>query len=198
MSSAVWKDYSRADYWEARYKSEKGIYDWYFDWDEFFRDELESLGVESPVLIVGCGNSELSMRIESAGVRPVVSIDISPTCCQKMTTRFGGCYLPMDVCRMQFRSDIFQCAIDKGTLDALLCSADYEVGCAKMIQEIARVLAPNGIFIEVTFGKTAERIQVLDNPDLLPWTLEEVREVKAAAGTACVLVFRKFKQVIHE
>jgi hypothetical protein len=65
-----------------------------------------------------------------------------------------------------------------------------------MIAEISRVLAPNGIFIEVTFGTTAERLSILDDPGVLPWTLEASHTVLAQAGKATVFVFRKFKEII--
>jgi RAT1-interacting protein len=115
-----------------------------------------------------------------------------------MTDRFGGTYVPMDVCKMQFRNDIFQCVIDKGTLDALMCHTHFEVAVSAMMLEISRVLAPNGVFIEVTFGQTAQRIDLLDSPSLLHWTLDDTITVNAPAGTVSFFVFRKFKEIIHE
>jgi ubiquinone/menaquinone biosynthesis C-methylase UbiE len=157
-------NYSDPAYWEMRYKKEHGTYDWYLEWNEFLQQHLTSLGVASPVLVVGCGNSTLSMELESSGIFPVVLIDISRTCCQKMSKMFGGTYISMDVCKMQFRNNSFQYIIDKGTLDALVCHPHYEIAVAKMMAEISRVLAPNGVFIETTFRETAKRIHVLDSP----------------------------------
>lgn len=195
--SKLSRDYGSAFYWESRYQKDNGLFDWYFDWDEFFGKNIKTLEISAPVLVVGCGNSDLSANLEKSNIFPVVSTDISKTCCQKMKARTGGCYLPMDVCDMQFRDNIFQCVIDKGTLDALLCQSHYEISVTKMICEIARVLAPNGIFIEVTFGKTAEKLSVLDSPDLLPWSLENVYKVENDTGIANIFVFRKFKEVVN-
>lgn len=195
--SKLSRDYGSALYWESRYQKDNDLFDWYFDWDEFFGKNIKTLEIAAPVLVVGCGNSDLSANLEKSNIFPVVSTDISKTCCQKMKARTGGCYLPMDACDMQFRDNIFECVIDKGTLDALLCQSHYEISVTKMICEIARVLAPNGIFIEVTFGKTAEKLSVLDSPDILPWSLENVYKVENDTGIANIFVFRKFKEVVN-
>lgn len=194
---SISRDYGSSSYWESRYQKDNGIFDWYFDWDEFFGKNLTTLGITAPVLVVGCGNSELSLNLEKSNIKPVISTDISPTCCHKMKERTGGCYLPMNVCQMQFRDNIFPCVIDKGTLDAILCQSHYEISVTKMICEIARVLAPNGIFIEVTFGKTAEKLNVLDSPDILPWSIDNIYKVENDTGLANVFVFRKFKQAFN-
>ncbi|OHS95800.1 Protein kinase domain containing protein [Tritrichomonas foetus] len=189
------RNYGSSEYWEARYQRDNSLFDWYFDYNEFFEKNIETLDIKPPVLVVGCGNSDLSMNLEKSGVYPVISTDISPTCCRKMADRTGGCYLPMDVCKLQFRDNSFPCVIDKGTLDAILCQSHYEISVTKMICEIARVLAPNGVFIEVTFGKTAEKLNILDSPDLLPWSLETIHKVENESGIANIFVFRKFLEV---
>ena len=109
---------------------------------------------------------------------------------------FGGCYLPMDVCNLQFRDDSFPCVIDKGTMDALLCGRHYEVQVTKMIEEIGRVLAVHGIFIEITFGKNVERMGVFDCPELLPWTLESTIHVDSQGETVYICIFRKFQECV--
>ena len=193
--STLSRNYGSADYWESRYVKDNSIFDWYFDWDEFFGKNLDKFDIQPPVLVVGCGNSDLSLKLEQSNIKPVVSTDISRTCCKKMVDKTGGCYLPMDVCNMYFRDNIFPCVIDKGTLDAILCQSHYEISMTKMITEISRVLAPNGIFIEVTFGKTAEKLSILDSPDLLPWSLETTYTYENDAGIANIFVFRKFQGI---
>ncbi|KAH0795298.1 Phosphoethanolamine N-methyltransferase-related protein [Histomonas meleagridis] len=187
----MFRDYSSAEYWDSRYEKDDGVFDWYFDWEEFFEENLASLGINAPVLIVGCGNSDMSFKMEKAGITPIISTDISHTCINKMQKKFGGCYLPMDACYLQFRDGVFSCVIDKGTLDALLCCRHYEVPVTKMMTEIARVLEPGGIFIEITFGKTRERISVLENQEILPWKLEKNITVSVETGDTSVFIFKK-------
>lgn len=187
------RDYSKPEYWESRYKNDNGIFDWYVDWDEYFEENIMQLGIKSPVLVVGCGNSDLSEKMEAKGITPVVSIDISHSCVKNMKKIFkNGCYLPMDVCDMQFRDNVFPCVIDKGTLDALLCARDYEVNVTKMMTEIARVLMPGGMFLEMTFGKTGERLGVLEDKEILPWNLERIIEINSEnTGETNIFIFRK-------
>ena len=191
---AVGRDYASAEYWEERYQKDKGLFDWYFDYNEVLERHLMSLGIEPPVLVVGCGNSNLSMQLEQKGIYPIVSTDISKTCCRNMSKQYGGCYLPMDVCSLNFRENSFPCVIDKGTLDALLCGKNYEVAVTKMMREIGRVLAVNGIFIEITFGANGERIGVFDCPEILPWTLEATIHIEAECETVYMCIFRKFQE----
>ena len=193
---SVERDYASAEYWEARYEKDRGLFDWYFDWNELFEKHLSEVGIQPPVLVVGCGNSDLSMRLEKMGVSPVISTDISKVCCRNMVEQHGGCYLPMDVCNLQFRDDSFPCVIDKGTMDALLCGRHYEVQVTKMMQEIGRVLAVHGIFVEITFGKNGERMGVFDCPELLPWTLESTIHVESQGETVYICIFRKFQECV--
>lgn len=192
------RNYGDPDYWEKRYQNDDSIFDWYFDWDEFFEQHYEEISFEPPVLVVGCGNSDFSEKLESKGIFPVVSTDISHSVINKMAKKFGGCYLPMDVCDLQFRNESFQCVVDKGTLDALICKKDYQYHLSRMICEISRVLVHNGVFIEVTFGETGQRLNILDNPDILSWSLVKMLEFKNEIGTANVFIFRKFKEIIRE
>jgi hypothetical protein len=83
-------DYANPEYWETRYRKDRGTFDWYLEWDAFFEDHLASLGAAAPVLVVGCGNSSLSMRIESSGMSPVISIDISRTWYRTMAQKTAG------------------------------------------------------------------------------------------------------------
>jgi hypothetical protein len=160
-----------------------------FDWDKFLRSELQLLGLEPPALIVGRGNSDLLMHIEYTGIRPVVLIHVSQTCCRNRTVRSGGCYLLMDSCQMDFRCDLFQSIIDKGTLQAIMCRPAYD---AKFVREIVRTPTPNSVFIHVTFAEPEEMTPIFRQRGGLPWTLEETRTVDSTRSSAHVLVLRKF------
>lgn len=183
-------DYANPLFWEKRYEHENGLFDWYSDMEDVFINHVTELCVQSPVLVVGCGNSRMSMNIEKRGIWPVVSTDISKSCCRKMAELHGGCYLPMDVRDLQFRNNSFPCVIDKGTLDAISCEKHYEGSVAKMMLEIARVLTIGGVFIQIT-GRAASGLSSLDRPDVLGWRLETTLSVELDRGTVTVLVFRK-------
>lgn len=184
--------YSSAEYWEERYEGQKECFDWYFDWREYFEDNIGKLGIQAPVLIVGCGNSDMSIKIEEQGIMPVVSIDISKVVCEFMAEKTnGGAYVPMDVCCLQFRDECFECVIDKGTLDAILCDPCYPRLVTKMMKEIARVLAVGGLFIEITLADACERRKLLEQPDLLPWELQKAQRINGEFCQANIFVFKK-------
>lgn len=189
--------YGSAEYWDKKYASEPdNDFDWYFDWEEYFEENIHKIGVSAPLLVIGCGNSQMSMKIEAAGITPVVSMDISRIVCKIMTERTGGCYIPMDVQDLQFRDESFDCVIDKGTLDAILCNTYYEVAVTKMMKEIARVLILDGLFFEISLGEPGERLRLLDCPSLLPWKLECVHKVEVETGTTYIYVLRKIDKFI--
>jgi SAM-dependent methyltransferase len=196
--SLIPRDYGKSEYWELRYAKDKGIFDWYFDWEEFFPQNLAVMNIKPPVLVVGCGNSNLSMKLEASGIYPVVSIDISKTCCRHMASQYKGCYVPMDATGMQFRDSVFQTVLDKGTLDAVLCSDNYNESSVLLLAEIGRVLSPSGVFIEITFGKFEEMMKMLDIKDVLPWDFEKSWTVDSEFGFGNVLKFQKNREFSRE
>ena len=127
------RDYGNGNYWDERYKKDDSLFDWYFEWDEFNKNILTKYNLKTPILIVGCGNSELSFCLEKNGISPIISIDISHTIIEKFSKKKLGYFLPMDVRQMYFKNNSFSCVIDKGTLDALLCSHNFESDVSKML-----------------------------------------------------------------
>lgn len=51
----------------------------------------------------------------------------------------------------------FNIVIDKGTLDSILCGENSVPNGDKIIREVYRVLANNGIFICITYGDEEHR-----------------------------------------
>ncbi len=71
-------------------------------------------------------------------------------------------------------ADSFDCIIDKGLLDALLCGVKGTETVENYIQEIERLLTPEGIFICITHGEPNDRLKYLevydiDSPLFTPW-----------------------------
>lgn len=53
-------------------------------------------------------------------------------------------YEVMDVCDMSYPSNYFDVAIDKSTIDALLCGDNSFYNVARMTKEVQRVLKVGG------------------------------------------------------
>ena len=83
----------------------------------------------------------------------------------------------MDVKDLKFEDSSFDVAIDKGTMDALMCdrgdvwSPDEELikTVAQEVDEVVRVLKVGGQFIYITFGQPHFRKRHLERPC---WTVE--------------------------
>ena len=93
------------------------------------------------ILVLGCGNAEFSEDLYDAGYKNVVNVDISSVVIRQMNERNRELrpemeFLVMDICDMTpFESNSFDIAIDKSTIDALLCGDDSFVKVAEMLKE---------------------------------------------------------------
>lgn len=74
----------------------------------------------------------------------------------------------MDVLDMQeIQTGSFNVAIDKGTLDSILCGDNSGNNVQKMLNEIYRILAPGGRYICITYGDPEHRKKYFEN---LQWS----------------------------
>lgn len=76
------------------------------------------------VLVVGCGNSELSEQLYDVGYKNLTNIDISETVVTHMNQRNaerrpGLTFQQVDATQTPYEDGSFQAALDKGTLDAM-------------------------------------------------------------------------------
>merc|ERR1711957_210055 len=55
----------------------------------------------------------------------------------------------------------FNVVIDKATLDSILCGEGSTHNAQKMLQEVSRVLQPNGVYIAVSHGQPSYRLTYL-------------------------------------
>ena len=83
-------NYGDPQYWEERYKSQKGAtFDWLEDYETLspiikeFRLDKDS----SRIINLGCGNAEFSESMYDDGFRQIVNIDISENVVNYMNDR---------------------------------------------------------------------------------------------------------------
>ena len=85
-----------------------------------------------------------------------------------MNDKYGGKYsemkyIHMDVKDMkEFKDGSFESVIDKGTLDTLLCGDCSVPYSEAMLQEINRVLCPNGVYICISYGLPETRKPLIE------------------------------------
>lgn len=155
---AGFSSFSKADYWDERYKKSEKPYDWYGRW-HLVKDIVSPILTKSgSVLNVGCGNSRLAEELHADGYTDVTNVDISTAVIEQMAERhssLGQKFLQMDITKMTFADNSFDAVIDKGTLDALYSGSMPAVKAG--IIEIERILRPNGKFVSITFGAPTSR-----------------------------------------
>lgn len=168
-------DYGAAAYWDARYSSGSpasaaagcGFFDWYQTYPALRPLLRARVPTSSRVLMLGCGNSLLSEDMVKDGYEDIVNIDISSVVIEQMREKHKEItqltYMQMDIRDMGFFGDeSFDCVLDKGTLDAMMCADDAPHGAFKMLAEVARLLMPHGIYLLITYGAPKERVPLLN------------------------------------
>lgn len=68
----------------------------------------------------------------------------------------------MDVRSLTYPSSSFDCVIDKGTLDAILCGENSSKHANSMLAECQRVLRPGGCLLVITYGQPSSRLTYLE------------------------------------
>ena len=99
-----------------------------------------------------------------------INVDISQVVVKAMMEKYRDKqtmrFIHMDCRSMEdFGDATFDAAIDKGTLDAILCGDNSTANAHKMISEIYRVLAPTGAYIIISYGQPPHRYPYLDKPE---------------------------------
>ncbi|KAJ8500533.1 hypothetical protein OPV22_011085 [Ensete ventricosum] len=158
--------YGEPSYWDQRYQSDPGTFDWYQKYPSLAPLFDRYLLRHHRLLLVGCGNSALGESMVDDGYQDVVNIDISSVVIEAMQKKHmdkqGLKYINMDVRDMSlFQSSSFDAVIDKGTLDSLMCGHDAMQNATKMLLEVDRVLKDKGVYILITYGGPSYRLYML-------------------------------------
>ena len=158
-------NYGDIAYWEQRYKnSEYTTFDWLENYPTL-KEIILSLNISKEtgqILNLGCGNSEFSENMYDDGFHNIKNIDISQSVIKLMSERSKNrpemTYEVMDVRDIKYENNYFDLAIDKSTIDALLCGDDAFINVAKMIKEVQRVLKVGGYYMIISYGAPDYRI----------------------------------------
>jgi ubiquinone/menaquinone biosynthesis C-methylase UbiE len=171
-------NYGDPNYWNERYAQCDGsMFDWLEDFsslkgllDQFIKPHFK-------ILVIGCGNANFSEDLYDAGYHHVWNIDISQVVIEQMKKRNqkreGMHYEIMDACNLKYPDNFFDVAIDKSTIDAILCGDNAFLNTAIMLKEAQRVLREDGgTYIAISYGKPSTRSLHFQRP-FLSWSLKE-------------------------
>uniref|UniRef100_H2YI45 eEF1A lysine and N-terminal methyltransferase n=1 Tax=Ciona savignyi TaxID=51511 RepID=H2YI45_CIOSA len=153
----VSSEFSSSKYWEDFFKKRTRSFEWYGNYLELCGILHRYMKEKDDILVIGCGNSDLSSQIYSAGFKKLTNIDISKTVIKQMTNRHADKqemkWMEMDVTKMGFDDGHYSVVLDKGTLDAMMSDDSCDVTIDSMFAEIDRVLRTGGRYICITLAQ---------------------------------------------
>lgn len=167
-------EYGTLEYWNSRYEQDKGDFDWFGNFEGGTKTTLLELIKKSDrILHLGCGNSLLTPQMYLEGYSNIINMDYSPPCIEQMQEKYPemdwivGDIFDLDEC---VGDKLFDVALDKGTLDALLTSKhdpwDPEPHIVEQIniymENVYKHLKKGGSFIHITFVQPHFRRRFLD------------------------------------
>lgn len=172
-------NYGEYNYWENRYLLQDATFDWLEDYDSLRlileeilgNKEIMSNNSSLNILMLGCGNSNLSERIYKEMNSPrIFNIDISSNVIKNMRDRTkeleGMSWDVMDCRDLKFNQGFFDVVIDKCTMDTILCSDNPYLNVALMTKEVQRVLKVSGIYMIVSHSEPDIRLPQLHREHL--------------------------------
>ena len=144
-------------------------FDWYQVYSGFKDIISSSLSKTDKIINIGCGNSLLSEELYEDGYEDITNIDFSSKVINQIEEKNKAKYPKMsfkvmDVLNMQeIQTGSFNVALDKGTLDSVLCGDNSGTNVQKMLNEIHRILSPGGKYICITYGDPEHRKKYFEN-----------------------------------
>ena len=122
-------DYGDPKYWDALYTKTKGeTFDWLENYNSLREALINFINPEHAIINLGCGNGKLQEEMYDEGYQNITNVDISQIVIEQMIARPESesrpnmKYQTLDVTDMSSIADkSFDIALDKGTLDCLLC-----------------------------------------------------------------------------
>eukprot|EP01084_Bolivina_argentea_P144224 253109_1 len=167
--------YGLVSYWDERYQTDPEPFDWLQHFPGLSNIISDHVSKDHSILMVGAGNSRLSEEMLEDGYLAVTNIDASSVVIEQMSERYKErpelTWKCMNACAIEFPDKSFDVAIDKGTMDSILCGEGSVTNVAKLCQEISRVLKRNGVYIVVSYGQPDTRLGYLENSAYL-WKVE--------------------------
>uniref|UniRef100_A0A7S2TWQ3 Methyltransferase type 11 domain-containing protein n=1 Tax=Lotharella oceanica TaxID=641309 RepID=A0A7S2TWQ3_9EUKA len=192
------RKYEMAEYWDERYEKTSGVFDWYTDFLSLKPLFAHYCKLNSRILNLGCGNSELAEGLALEGYTDVTSVDISGKCIDMMLKRCQESkhaeklkdlrWIRMDASRMTFEDKTFDFIIEKGTMDALVCNSETGPTLTRILAEAHRVLRIGGTLVVITYGNPDSRMALFKDANC-PWRIK-VRRVPYSPSALLIRTLR--------
>ncbi|CAO1393520.1 unnamed protein product [Diamesa hyperborea] len=148
------EEFANKEYWNNFFRGRgKSLFDWYGEYPELCGILGKYIKTKDNILVIGCGNSKLSIEMFDVGYKSMTNIDISEVVIKQMQKSFKDrlecLWLTMDATEMKFPNESFTVVLDKGTLDAMMSeeSDNAKEVIRKYFMEVKRVLKNGGRFV---------------------------------------------------
>uniref|UniRef100_A0AC35F539 Methyltransferase type 11 domain-containing protein n=1 Tax=Panagrolaimus sp. PS1159 TaxID=55785 RepID=A0AC35F539_9BILA len=163
-------DYTSVDYWDSRFKDEES-YEWISNFEKFSDLIVKELKPSDRILHVGCGNSQLSFQLYSAGFKDITNLDYSNVLIKKLLEKNPEMKWICDDMRSleKLETETFDVVIEKAAIESLLAneksvwtfSDTAKHDLRSTLESIYRVLKPGGFFFSVSFTPPYFRVNYL-------------------------------------
>lgn len=136
--------------------------------------ELAPPQKEKRVLVIGCGNSQLSEEMKE-DFENVISVDFSPVVIRQMQDKYGAesNYHVLDVTKsFPYPENSFDIIVCKGTMDSILCGVGSLKNIRNTMMECSRVLKDElGALVIITYGSPVDRMLYIED-EAFGWTID--------------------------
>jgi ubiquinone/menaquinone biosynthesis C-methylase UbiE len=149
-------------YWDSFFRDRgQEAFEWYGEFQDLAGNLFRRIKREDRILVIGCGNSNLSACLYDKGFKNITNLDFSDTVIEEMRTknteRDQMRWIVGDMTNMSgLENESFEVVLDKGALDALVSenSEFHAQQAASMFNEISRVLVPKGRYACITLAES--------------------------------------------
>jgi len=155
--------FSDKEYWDDFFiKRKNEAFEWYGQFSDLKQYFVNGkLSKSALILVIGCGNSDLSVEIYDAGYTNILNIDFSELVIDEMKKKYSVSkplmrWEVMDMTQMgSISSESVDLIVDKGALDALMSSDNMttQLNAIKMFNEINRILTPLGAYLCISLAE---------------------------------------------
>ena len=183
--------FGKPEYWEDLYLRDTENFDWYQRYSGVKDIVTQYINPTDQILNIGCGNSRMSEEMYEEGYENITNIDISKTVINAMTEEYHEkcpkmVFEEMDVKDLHFEKGKFDCVIDKGTFDVILCGDGSGPNSEQTLSEIYKVLTPSGVYICISYGIPDTREYYFKNK-AFDWELQTHKVAKPTISTSSIV-----------